>query len=240
MRQVPFSSYLIIGSGRMASHFVHYLSLLNLPYRTWSRNTAAQESLTHALEHASHIVVLIKDSAIIPFVNTWQTTYPNKRWVHFSGQLTIPHIIDCHPLMTFTEQLYDLATYQAVPFILSDKQQDFTHILPGLPNSVHIIEPHLKTYYHALCVISGNFTCLVWQKLFAALKDTLQIPPATAIPYLKQIMQNIVTDPTGCLTGPLVRGDQATINAHQQALQADDFLPIYQAVVHYFKQKETV
>lgn len=240
MRQVPFLSYLIIGSGRMASHFAHYLSLLNLPYQTWSRRNGTTQSLDDALKQASHVIVLIKDSAIADFIHDWQAIYSNKIWVHFSGQLTIPNVIGCHPLMTFTAQLYKLSTYQSIPFILSDTTEHFSDVLPHLPNSAYHIEPHLKTFYHALCVMSGNFTCLVWQKFFAECNQTLRIPSAIAIPYLKQIMLNIIDDPAGCLTGPLVRGDQPTLNAHQRALQEDAFLPIYQAVLQYFKQKETV
>ncbi|MCS5711231.1 DUF2520 domain-containing protein [Candidatus Berkiella aquae] len=239
MRQVPFTHYLVIGDGRMARHFCHYLSLLNLPFHTWNRRQHDEFSLQQALLRASHVVVLIKDSAIESFVARWQRPERLQIWVHFSGQKIIPEVFGCHPLMTFAHQLYDLATYQSVPFILTDHSVLFSDLLPHLPNQAQVISADLKTFYHALCVISGNFTCLVWQKFFHELTETFQIPHTIAIPYFKQIMQNILTDPTNCLTGPLVRGDKPTIDAHLQALQNDDFSPIYQAVLHYFKERET-
>ncbi|HRE32648.1 MAG TPA: DUF2520 domain-containing protein [Candidatus Berkiella sp.] len=276
MRQVPFTHYLVIGNGRMARHFCHYLSLLNLPFQTWNRRQYDELSLQQALLTASHVVVLINDAAIESFAQRWQTRqiYPrsggerssnrsvhkvhdycenreanntedssvkdlSQVWVHFSGQKTISKVFGCHPLMTFTHQLYDLPTYQSVPFILTDNAISFSDLLPKLPNQSQLISADLKTFYHALCVISGNFTCLVWQKFFHELTETFQIPHTIAVPYFKQIMQNILTDPTNCLTGPLVRGDKPTIGAHLKALQNDDFSSIYQAVLHYFTERAT-
>lgn len=241
MRQVPkLTSYLVIGSGRMATHFCHYLSLLNLPYQNWSRNKHSQASLKQAIHDASHIVVLIKDAAIPLFVKTWQKENDGKIWVHFSGQLTLPGVEGAHPLMTFTSYLYDMDTYRSVPFVLAKGALPFDQVLPQLPNKAHSIPGDLKTFYHAMCVISGNFTCLVWQKFFKELPETLGVPHDIAIPYFKQIVKNILSDPKDCLTGPLVRGDKGTINSHLIALENDDFLPIYQAVLHYFAPKETV
>ena len=44
MRQVPTpatSSLGIVGDGRVARHLHHYFTLLNRPFRTWSRRSAA-------------------------------------------------------------------------------------------------------------------------------------------------------------------------------------------------------
>lgn len=241
MRQVPFvTSYLVIGSGRMATHFCHYLSLLKIPYQQWARKTHRENTLKDAISQATHILLLIKDTAISTFAKKWQTPNDHKTWVHFSGQLHLPNVQGAHPLMTFTHQLYDLATYQSVPFILTEDAPILAELLPHLPNQAQVIPAALKTYYHAMCVISGNFTCLVWQKMFQSFTDTLNIPPKTAEPYFKQIMKNILSSPNNCLTGPLVRGDKGTIGAHLNALQDDDFLPIYQAVLQYVKHEETV
>lgn len=241
MRQVPdFISYLVIGSGRMAMHFCHYLSELNIPYHNWSRNKYTKDALKQAIQDATHIVVLINDSAIPDFVKTWKKQHDGKIWVHFSGQLTLEGIEAAHPLMTFSMQLYDMATYQSIPFILAKGALPFAEVLPHVPNKAYCIPGDLKTLYHSMCVISGNFTCLVWQKFFKELQETLSLPYEVAIPYLKQIVNNIQNDPENCLTGPLVRGDETTINKHLHALEDDDFLPIYQAVLQYFKHKETV
>ncbi|MGE3319372.1 MAG: DUF2520 domain-containing protein [Candidatus Berkiella sp.] len=240
MRQVPFVKYLVIGSGRMATHFCHYLSLLHLPFTCWSRAKHSESSLQEWLPEASHILVLISDSAIPSFIKRWQPTADNKVWIHFSGQLTLSNVISAHPLSTFSKHLYDLDAYQSIHFVTAGHTLPFSQLLPGLPNPSHTISVEFKTFYHAMCVISGNFTSLVWTKFFKELKETFQIPHEVAIPYLKQIMNNIIDDPKHCLTGPLVRGDQNTIRSHLNALEDDEFLPIYEAVLHFFNNKDTV
>lgn len=237
VRQVP-QKYLIIGNGRMAKHFCHYLRLLNLSFTSWSRATGTEQSLHVALQQASHVIVLISDAAIPQFVKQWQKDHQDKIWVHFSGQLNHPTVFSAHPLMSFANELYDLATYHCVPFVLTQDTLPFNQLLPSLPNKAHAIPADLKTFYHAMCVISGNFTSLVWNKFFNELQN-LGVPRKIAIPYLQKITQNLINDPKNALTGPLVRGDQSTIRAHLKALEDDDFLPIYQAVLEYFKNKET-
>jgi len=222
----------------MAKHFCHYLRLLHLPFTSWSRATGTEQSLQEALQQASHVIVLISDTAIPQFVKQWQQNHQNTIWVHFSGQLTHPTVFSAHPLMSFANEVYELETYQSVHFVLTQDSLPFNQLLPNLPNQAHRIPSELKTYYHAMCVISGNFTSLVWNKFFNELQNS-GVPREIATPYLKQITQNLISDPKNALTGPLVRGDQGTIRAHLQALENDDFLPIYQAVLHYFKNKET-
>jgi hypothetical protein len=64
MRQVP--NYLLIGNGRVARHFQHYFSLLQLPYQTWHRHEP-DTKLTQQLESATHVLLLISDRAIAAF-----------------------------------------------------------------------------------------------------------------------------------------------------------------------------
>lgn len=238
MRQVP--RYLIIGAGRMATHFCHYLTLLKIPFEQWARKTHSETQLNDALSQASHIVVLIKDSALAEFTNKWQPQFADKIWVHFSGQLNLPNVQGAHPLLTYTFEIYDLATYRSIPFVLTQGTLPMDVLLPNIPNASFVIPSELKTYYHAMCVISGNFTCLVWEKMFKTFTETLNLPPEVAVPYFKQITQNILKNPYDCLTGPLARGDQSTIQSHLKALNEDDFLPIYHAVLEYFKNRQEV
>lgn len=233
MRQVP--TYLIIGNGRMASHFCHYLNLLGLPFLQWSRKTHITSDLTLNIRKASHIIVLISDSSIPHFLNNLKAD-SDKVIVHFSGMLSLSGIYSAHPLMTFSYDLYDVATYQQVPFILEEGAPPLNSLLPGLPNQGYYIKPHLKPYYHALCVMSNNFSCLLWQKLFQEISNTFNLPIEIVFPYLMQSFKNLQSNPQGALTGPLVRGDNITINKHLFALEGDNFLGIYQSFVDYFQK----
>ena len=232
MRQVP--SYLLIGSGRVAKHFQGYLKGLSIPFQVWSRQQNSLQELILFSKNGSPILLLISDSAIAEFIER-HSFLKGKRLVHFSGCLSVAGTSSAHPLMTFAPEPYDLETYQKIPFVISELGPDFSQLLPGLPNTAYRISEQLRTYYHALCVLSGNFTTLLWQKCFMELEARFQIPREAAYPYLKQMMQNLLKSSPLALTGPLARGDQATIAANLQALENDAFQQVYQAFVEAYK-----
>ncbi len=227
--------YLIVGDGRMATHFNHYLTQRNLPVRQWSRRKGNESSLRlKALDHHSGdvILLLIRDDAIFSFIEQrpW-LAYEGRQLVHFSGSLVTPPAIGCHPLMTFGESLYDLATYEAIPFIAERGRARFEELFPELPNPHHVIDPELKPLYHSLCVMSGNFTVLLWQKMFKELETRLGVPRSAALPYLRQIARNLETDPARALTGPIQRKDFQTLARNQAALAGDPFQIVFESFV---------
>jgi hypothetical protein len=143
MRQVPAFDATplgIVGDGRVARHFLHYLNLLGLPVRTWSRRRPASGPID-AFAGCRTVLVLIRDAAIVPFVNEWPLLR-EKQVVHFSGNLVTKVAQAAHPLMTFNDGLYDLETYRTIPFVLDSDGPAFHDLLPGLPNpSFTIAEP---------------------------------------------------------------------------------------------------
>jgi hypothetical protein len=75
MRQVPeldsapFGIVGIVGDGRVARHFRHYFSLPGLSVRTWCRHVPVL-SPPDALASCRTILVLVRDDAIVPFIDT--------------------------------------------------------------------------------------------------------------------------------------------------------------------------
>lgn len=234
MRQVPH--YLLIGNGRIARHLRHYLTLLDLPFATWHRaepiSTLEQKAAT-----ASHILLLISDQSIEPFIKR-HLTGTDATLVHFSGNLVSAHAHGTHPLMTFADTLYDLECYRSVPFITDADAPAFNQLLPGLPNTHFRLDKTLKPKYHALCVMAGNFSSLLWQKLFSAFEQELGLPGSIANPYLLKMAHNLATNPNAALTGPLVRGDTQTIQNNLTALSKDPFQPIYQSFVDCYQRQQ--
>jgi predicted short-subunit dehydrogenase-like oxidoreductase (DUF2520 family) len=225
----------LVGDGRVARHFVHYLTLLGLPVRTWSRrgSTAAP---VDALASCGTVVHLNRDVEIAGFIDAWPALR-DKRLVHFSGSLVTPAAEGAHPLMTFGDELYDLDTYRSIPFILDSGGTPLDELLPGLPNPSFAIPANNRPYYHALCVMAGNFSTLLWQKLFDELQGRFGIPQSAAHPYLKQIAANLLTDSGRALTGPLTRGDAETIAANLNALEGDPFHGLYSAFVRVYERR---
>jgi predicted short-subunit dehydrogenase-like oxidoreductase (DUF2520 family) len=226
MRQVPH--YLIIGNGRVARHFRHYFSLLNIPVSVWHRpeSLARLKELSRA---ATHILVLVSDQAIEPFIAEHLQGVSAAK-IHFSGALVSELAQGAHPLMTFNKSLYTLEKYQSIPFIVDTAET----VLPGLPNRHFYLPPEMKAKYHALCVLSGNLSCLLWQKFFDTLVSDFHLPAEAGHAYLRQQTENLLEDYASALTGPLARGDQATIQKNLVALEGDPFRRIYQSFVEAY------
>ena len=232
MKDVVFSCYGLIGSGKLAGHLACYLDSLNLSYTTWHRRL--KTSVSQTLKNCSHILIPITDSQIEPFLETHQDFLSDKICIHFSGRLFTPLAIGAHPLMTFTENLYSKGTYKQIHFVI-DSQHSFQKILPGLPNTHSRIEPSQKPEYHALCVTAG-FSSLLWQTFFKEIKK-FGISKDRALPYLHQVFTNI-SNFDNTLTGPLERGDRQTIDSNLKALKNTPALyNIYQS---FIKLKESL
>jgi 2-dehydropantoate 2-reductase len=224
-------SCLIVGNGRMARHMARYRELLDLPFERWHRG------MDGPLPAASHILLLISDAAIEPFI-AQHLSGTQATVVHFSGALATNAAFGAHPLMTFGSDLYDLETYKSFCFVIDADAPDFSNLLPGLPNAHVRLAKEQKTKYHALCSMAGNFSCLLWQKFFDALQKDFNLPPETGQAFLKQQTANLLHDYKTALTGPLARGDMETVDKHMAALQGDNWQAVYRAFVDtYIKDR---
>ena len=238
MRQVPEQHATplgIVGSGRVARHFHHYFTLLGLPVCVWSRRGRAP-SPPDALASCRTVLLLIRDEAIVPFVDAWPALQ-EKRLVHCSGSLVTPAAEGAHPLMTFGPTLYELAEYRAIPFVLDAGGTPFAELLPGLQNPSFMIPAVERPYYHALCVMAGNFSTILWVKLFDELHRRFGMPASAAHPYLARVAANVMADADQALTGPLSRGDAKTVTANLRVLEGDSFHAVYSAFVKVYDQR---
>jgi len=249
MRQVPQkNTYLIIGSGRLASHLIQYFKLLNISVLKWSRNanpdfnsfsnTSTQERLQLCLKMCSHVLLAISDEALETWIND---LLPKKRIIHFSGTYYNHKAFGIHPLMTFTKKLLNLEFYQNIPMVTDYDPNTPTlgHLIPEWLNPYFYLPSHKKRLYHSLCVLSGNFTNLLWQRTFQLFENELQLPKETLHYYLKMTCTNILEDPYNSLTGPLVRQDKNTMIENQNALKDyrldslyEEFVKVYQNNFH--------
>lgn len=238
MGQVPAKTpYGIVGDGKLARHFAHYFNLMNLSYSHWSRRIQAEggPSFVQALSNSESVLVMISDSAIEPWIKQAHVSGLNPaRFVHFSGALVTPLAVGLHPLMSFGNNFYERAEYERIPFISEAGGVGFKEIFPDLPNPSFSIPAETKALYHALCVMSGNFTVLLWQKMFSDLETKLGIPGEVALPYLERVARNLKQDPSAALTGPLARGDGLTIAKNLESLSGDRFQKVYQSFVEAY------
>ncbi len=237
--------FLIVGNGRLAHHLRFYFDSLSLPYLHWYRHNAPnnQNKFADYALQASRILLVISDKSIEPFILS-HPDIPKHKWLHLSGALSIPGIYSAHPLGSFGEKLNPVNWYKDLFFMVEQPSENnetankLSDLLPGLPNRSANILSRDKPYYHSLCVLSNNFSTILFQKLFLSLEQDLGIPKEAAYVYLQQTMFNLQhTD--NPLTGPLARKDNLTIQKNIQALQTrqDAFAGIYQAFVNLTQKK---
>ena len=76
--------------------------------------------------------------------------------------------------------------------------------------------------------MSGNFTGLLWERVFREFESELGLPKAALLPYMERVFANLA-DNDGVVTGPLVRRDRQTIESNLQALADNPLGDLYQA-----------
>ncbi len=266
-------TYLVVGNGRVAQHLRHYFELAGVSYCTWFRpkhlpglstpqDFATQKSeldLVSAIQKSSRILLAISDQAIEEFYRKYQSVLQGKVCVHFSGALVTEVAQSAHPLTTFAETAidhssYDLERYRKIPFVTEKGRLRFNEIFPDLQNPSFEILPEQKPLYHALCVLAGNFSILLWEKAFTDFQTKLGLPPEALASFLEQTFRNLAIHTQAnlnstdvfdvaktlqkktVLTGPLVRGDQITIHKNLVALTGDPYQEVYESFIHAFEK----
>jgi predicted short-subunit dehydrogenase-like oxidoreductase (DUF2520 family) len=95
-----------------------------------------------------------------------------------------------------------------------------------------VIQEELKPLYHVACVFASNALAALLGAV-GELSTTLELKASWMEvfgPLMTATIENVVRDPSGkSLTGPIVRGDLATVDRHLEALErhAPHLLPLY-------------
>lgn len=239
MRQVPNNantfSYVIIGNGKLAQHIIHYFQLMEIDYSHWFRKS--QTSLSSLALENKKILILINDDAIEEFIIVNKLDKLNNSiLIHCSGMLATKLALGLHPLMTFSNDMYDLDTYKKIPIGVDSNEIDIQQVFPELPNQFFNIPFEKKNLYHAWCSMAGNFTSILWMNFFETIQKEFGLDKNIATPYMNKIFSNLqnLDDP---LTGPLKRGDKKTINTHLQSLENHPFEDVYKSFVKAYNKK---
>ncbi len=227
MGQVPF--YSIIGGGRLASHLFKYFTLKNIKFSQWTRNGgAALSDHIPLIAEGSTVLLAVPDGAISELIEK-HPALRNFSPVHFSGCVSVAGVTGAHPLTAFTldTTAWNINDYEKIPFIIEKGGAKFEDIFPGLENPHFYIDPELKPLYHALCVMAGNFTTMLWSEAMRQFSDKLSLPPNVLHPYIDRICSNAKNEGAAALTGPLARRDTGTIAKNLEALKGTPLEDIY-------------
>lgn len=239
MRQVPkqdlSDSFLIIGNGKLSKHFQRYFTLKEISFNLYTKNSSTQ--LKELIKSANKILILVNDDSLEKVIQELASQISeHQTLIHCSGMLSTNLAESAHPLMTFSDNLYDLDVYEKIPFITERNRKSFKELFPKLNNPSFEIDPEDKILYHAYCVMSGNFTTILWNKFFHFL-ESRKIPRTAAIEYLKMTLHNLIHLDKP-LTGPLERNDLKVIEKHLTSLSGNSMQKVYSAMIDVYREMD--
>jgi len=213
---VLHTAVLLVGSGRLAQHLQHWNGLLENPNQLlrWDRSQNPQ-LLKTLLNKCTVIWLAISDSAIQPFYNEHLNNIRHKI-VHFSGALDDHRLLCAHPLMSFSHALLPEGSYEKIHFVINGSE-NLCEMLPGFKNEFTVLNSENKSFYHALCVLAGNFPQWLWNEVSMQMKE-LNLPAEALDLYIKQITENYLNMKEKSITGPIARKDYATIEKNISSL----------------------
>jgi predicted short-subunit dehydrogenase-like oxidoreductase (DUF2520 family) len=158
------------------------------------------------------------------------------RWVaHVSGATPLaalePHVLrfSLHPLQTFTnrrgaEQLD--GAWAAVTAENDDARVRGFWLAECLGLRPFDLDDGSRVLYHAGAAIASNYLVTLYRAA-ARLLELAGAPPEALLPLMRRTIDNGFE-----LTGPIARGDWATVEAHLTAIAraAPEFEPMYRAL----------
>jgi predicted short-subunit dehydrogenase-like oxidoreductase (DUF2520 family) len=141
-----------------------------------------------------------------------------------------------HPVMTFTGRAEDLDRIAGATFGVTAPQElrpvaeSLVLEMGGEP--VWVPEPARALYHAALTIGSNHLVTLVNDALSLLEGAGVAEPGRLAAPLLSASLDNVLRLGDAAMTGPVVRGDVATVATHVATLreQAPEMLPAYLAM----------
>ena len=194
------------------------------------------------------VVFLTTPDDAIASVAASTTWRPGQAVVHCSGALSVDALAPAveagaqvgsfHPLQTFASLEQALANLAGTTFALEGELpllsilQDMAEALGG--RSV-LVRSEDKVLYHAAAVLTSNYTVTLLQQateLWEAFGRTKDEALAALMPLLHGTVANLESlGLPAALTGPISRGDLATVANHLEALESfPDIAPVYRAL----------
>jgi predicted short-subunit dehydrogenase-like oxidoreductase (DUF2520 family) len=154
--------------------------------------------------------------------------------LHRRGALTAA----VHPAMTFTgDPAQEVLRMAGARFAITAPEAEGlaeARVLVGLLGgvAVEIAEPQRALYHAALSHAANHLVTLLDGASHALRIAGADDPGALIAPLVRAALDNSLAHGFGALSGPLLRGDAATIRTHLVAIERDcpDLLPAYRAM----------
>jgi predicted short-subunit dehydrogenase-like oxidoreductase (DUF2520 family) len=199
-----------------------------------------------ALVDAVDMVFITTADDFIPRVSSGLKWRPGQMAVHCSGASTVrslesarqqgAQVGSIHPCQTFAGIEQAIANLNGSTFAIEAEEPlktTLTEMGRALGGDIVYLTSEDKVLYHTAAAMACNYVTTI-VKLAADLWRNFGKTPSDAVkaymPLLRGTLANIETAGLPkCLTGPIARGDVATVRQHLAALQryAPQLLPLY-------------
>lgn len=209
--------------------------------------TRAFSSLEELVKTCGVLWITTPDDAI---ASVWEhirkMPVRNKTICHFSGSLSSvvfsgreeKGITACsvHPMYAFSDKFTSYQQLNSAVFTMEGDAEALALMRPlfeGAGNRVCVIAPEKKMLYHAAAVTASNLMVGLYQMSLDMLADC-GFDAGTAEGILRPLIEGnvekmLATSPAEALTGPLERGDLATVQGHLKVLapgERDVYVPL--------------
>ena len=251
-----------IGAGRVATALALALDAAGYPVTAVSSRTRASSlklagrlsgaralgPSQEVLDAAEIIFIATPDDVIVGLVDSlrWR---PGLAVVHTSGSESRDILTPAanegaaigalHPLQTFADRDHAVTTLAGSVFAVEadgSLRDTLLSMVSALGGTSVELKAEDKALYHASAVLVSNYVVALtdlaaglWQNFGVGKPEAVR----ALLPLLKGAVQNLETlGLPDALTGPIARGDVATVRSHLTALSdaAPDLLPVYEAL----------
>lgn len=203
--------------------------------RKFGQHTAVIDQIEN-LKEADLYLIAVSDAAIAEI--SAALPFQGKFVVHTSGNTSMD-VIDSknrtgvyYPLQSFSKN--KPIQWNEIPLLIEATNEDDLQLLNKLAKSmtdkVYTINSQQRSRIHLTAVFVNNFVNHLFS-IGADLSEQEQIPFEIFIPLIKQTTNSLgTTPPIASQTGPAVRGDHSTIEAHLRQLKDPLHKEIYKSI----------
>lgn len=225
--------YIIFGTGRVGNNIDAWLTGLGHQVTMVNHNQADHQTsqCKTLVKQADIVVAALPDAGLTSWFQDWQGTVGQRPAIHFSGALHLQGMHGFHPLYSFPHHIIPATEMHALTFACPKGGPDFACIFPNATNPTFLLADQDRAHYHALAVLSGNFTAHLWNQTAREFERHYGLSSTPALAqYFNSVLARFAENPTTSLTGPLARQDSPSVKANLKALEENhDLTDLYKA-----------
>lgn len=240
MREAELPAIVVVGRGRVGGSIVAATGRAGL-----SAVAAGRDDALEACRHAEVALLCVPDAAIpVAAASIREAVGPLRLVGHTSGATGLEALdavavagaatFSLHPLQTIPDPETD---FTGCPCAISGSDPEALAFARALAERLGMLAFEIaesdRAAYHAAAVIASNFLVAL-EESAAELLGRAGAPEARELlaPLVLRTAANWSERGAAALTGPIARGDEATVARHLDALQATapELIPLYEAL----------